>query len=168
MLKLLGIIVLCSVVFTVAKTTSTGSKTKTTPSDKKKGVFFGLPAQIHENNIMPFQKFLRESVLARDLKVDERKDSNAFDFDIPIPGASKEDISITKKYQKLTIEVETLLPVKEANKGKNLSTRSIRPKIIHLPDNADAGNTKAEYTNGVLHLKIKRLAEETPNKIHIR
>jgi HSP20 family molecular chaperone IbpA len=150
------------------KSTPSNDK-KSTPSDKIFSSFSGLPAHIHKNSIMPFQKFLQETLLARDMKVDVKDSKSFFDLFVSIPGVNKEDITVTRQYQELNIGVSTLLSnPKDSKKSHVLSTRLIRPKSIHLGNDADTKHTKAEYTNGVLHLKVPKLAQDKPTTISIK
>lgn len=99
------------------------------------------------------------------------EDADSFKIELAAPGVSKEDFKINLEKDVLSISSEKKSENKEENKQytrKEFSYQSFK-RSFTLPDNVDRENISAQYTDGILYLKIGKIkkALETVKSISI-
>jgi HSP20 family protein len=105
-------------------------------------------------------------------KVDVRETTEAYVLDIDLPGMTEKDVDVSFKDQVLSITAaqKEEKPVEKNDTRKWLvRERALTSFARHftLPNDIDAENIKAEFSNGVLTIAIPRRAETKTAKIAI-
>lgn len=101
--------------------------------------------------------------------VDVREDKENFFIDAEIPGVKQDDIKLTVKDNRLTIQGERQTEKKEGTDYYRTErfygsfTRSFT-----LPTSADPDKIEASFEDGLLTVKIAKKAEEVPKQIEIK
>jgi len=123
-----------------------------------------------------FSKLLNAQETQRDIAfvptVNTREADDAYYIEVDLPGIEKEDININVDENTLTISGER--KVKEEHKEDNFyKVESVYGKFersFSLPEDVDTDKIEAEHKNGVLEIKIPKVAkvEKTPKKIEIK
>ena len=89
---------------------------------------------------------------------------------IELPGVSKKDVEISLEGKTLTISGHREAP--EAAKDNEAPRRERWhgkfARTYTLPFNAEQGNVKAEFENGILEISIPKAETEKPRKIAIK
>lgn len=101
--------------------------------------------------------------------VDVREDKENFFIDAEIPGVKQDDIKLTVKDNRFTIQGERQTEKKEGTDYYRTErfygsfTRSFT-----LPTSADPDKIEASFEDGLLTVKIAKKAEEVPKQIEIK
>ncbi len=97
----------------------------------------------------------------------ESKDSIVIEADLP--GMSEKDVSVSLSGDNLIIKGERRAEKDEKDKQYHCIERSFGAfqRIIPLPATVEAGNIKAEYNKGVLHVHLPKKPEAKPKEIPI-
>jgi HSP20 family protein len=104
--------------------------------------------------------------------VNTREGDDAYYIEVELPGVKKEDISIDVDENTLTISGER--KIKDEHKEDNFyKVESLYGKFersFALPEDVDSDNIEASSSNGVLEIKIPKVAkvEKSPKKIEIK
>ncbi len=105
-------------------------------------------------------------------RVNTREGDDAYYIEVDLPGVKKDDININVDDNTLTISGER--KIKEEHKEDNFyKVESVYGKFersFSLPEDVDTDKIEAEHKNGVLEIKIPKVAkvEKTPKKIEIK
>ncbi len=89
---------------------------------------------------------------------------NSYEINIELPGVREDDISVEVHDGRLTVSGEKRSKYEEKGKNFYFSERvygSFR-RTFQLPDDANADKTLATQKDGVLTIKIAKLAPKTP------
>jgi HSP20 family protein len=93
--------------------------------------------------------------------IDAQESDKEFLIAVELPGVDKKDIDLNVADKGVTIKVETSKEKKEVSEDEGKYSYQKRYagfyRQIPLPENADLGNVKAEYRNGVLKIRIPKL-----------
>jgi HSP20 family molecular chaperone IbpA len=108
--------------------------------------------------------FLRFPTLPVDLfnesliQLDVKENQDSYEIEADVPGIKKEEIKVNLDHGILKISGER--KKKKEEKGANfLRTEKFYGKferMMELPENVDEDSIKADYKDGVLHLKISK------------
>ncbi len=92
-------------------------------------------------------------------------DKNIF-IDLEIPGVDKKDLKITLQDNILTVEGEKKIldERKDNNAFRSERIYGSFKRSFTLPEDVDQDKVEAEFKNGVLHIKLKKLGPKTPNE----
>ncbi len=90
-------------------------------------------------------------------------DKNIF-IDLEVPGVDKKDLKITLQDNILTIEGEKKIldERKDNNAFRTERVYGSFKRSFTLPENVDENKVEAEFKNGVLHIKLKKVGPKTP------
>ena len=139
-----------------------------------------LPAKrINGQNWLPdfFNDFFEGNALSRfsgsTPAMNVKEDDNAYHLELAAPGMCKDDFNVhISKDGNLVIEMEKKCENKECKKeGKYLRKEFSYNKFhqtLLLPENAERDNIEAHVKDGVLHVRIPKLAlekEETEKRL---
>ncbi|MCS7019922.1 MAG: Hsp20/alpha crystallin family protein [Cytophagales bacterium] len=98
--------------------------------------------------------------------VNIHEDENSFRMEVASPGMDKSDFKVNVKDNMLIISAEKKSEKKEEEKNftrREFNYSSFR-RSFTLPENVDQENIKAEYTNGILHITVPKVKQESPSK----
>ena len=113
----------------------------------------------------------REVVKHQWPKVDIVENESDYTIVADLPGLNKEDIKISIENGALSISGEKKEEKKEKEKGKyyyyERSYGSFQ-RSFALPENVSDKDINANYKNGVLELKIKKVEKEKPKPIEVK
>lgn len=98
----------------------------------------------------PFRNFFSNL----DSELEMLRTESGYEVGIPVPGYKPSQIEVTFQDGALTIS------------GKN--DRRYFNRTLVLPDNVDAEKIDARVEDGMLVLKLERVPEAQPRKVHIR
>ena len=85
-----------------------------------------------------------------------------------LPGVPKDRLDVQVETDSLTIEGELSLPMNEDMQATHAEVALPRyRRVFTLSRDLDAGNAQADFTNGVLTLRIPKAAHAQPRKIRI-
>ncbi len=87
-----------------------------------------------------------------------------------LPGVNKQDVKVTLENGVLTIQGERRQPQTEAGrKHHRIETSYGRfVRSFTLPDTVEAGNVRAEYADGMLHLHLPKSEKAKPRQIDVK
>ena len=125
--------------------------------------FFDLsPSRFFENFTRPiFPNFPNTDI---------KETSSEYILDIDLPGIEKENISLDYQGETLYIEAKQSDENNETDQEGNIIRQERNTAYINrtytLP-NVDENNINAKYTNGVLHLNLKKNKQDVTSTNHI-
>jgi len=125
--------------------------------------FFDLsPSRFFENFTRPiFPNFPNTDI---------KETSSEYILDIDLPGIEKENISLDYQGETLYIEAKQSDENNETDQEGNIIRQERNTAYINrtytLP-NVDENNINAKYTNGVLHLNLKKNKQDVTSTKHI-
>jgi HSP20 family protein len=94
-----------------------------------------------------------------------KENQDSYEIEADVPGIKKEEIKVNLDHGILKISGER--KKKKEEKGANfLRTEKFYGKferMMELPENVDEDSIKADYKDGVLHLKISKKTISEPN-----
>lgn len=113
-----------------------------------------------ENFFDNFYDFLNPSAIRIDMKETEKE----YILEADLPGFDKNNIEIHHEGNMLTIsgKQDEIVEEKRENYIHKERRRGSFSRTIPLPDNVDADNIKASYTNGVLRLILPKINPSKP------
>ncbi|MCP4551277.1 MAG: Hsp20/alpha crystallin family protein [Bacteroidetes bacterium] len=82
-----------------------------------------------------------------------------FELNLAVPGLEKEDIKIDLEDNLLTISAEKEAENKEVNYSRKEFTYNAFSRSFKLPKTVETEKIKADYINGVLNIKLPKMAE---------
>ncbi|QNF31757.1 Hsp20/alpha crystallin family protein [Adhaeribacter swui] len=92
--------------------------------------------------------------------VDAFETENQYEFNVSLPGLSKEDISIDFQEGKLTIAGERKFNKEEENPNKKYHLLETQygsfSRTFFLPDNVNPAQIDAHFENGILHVVVPK------------
>ena len=115
------------------------------------------------------EPMLREVRFPRLGNYNIRETESEYIITIPLPGVRKEDINLYLVDNKLVLEVNSQRRAEKKDKNEefiSVGVINIRQEIP-LPINADKNSIKAEYRNGLLVIRIKKLSSGFGKRIPI-
>jgi HSP20 family protein len=99
--------------------------------------------------------------------IENKKD---FEFEMAVPGFTKEDIHVDMEGSQLIINAERKEEKDKEEKNyrrKEFSYNSFK-RTFTIPENVDEKSIEANFKDGVLHIRLKKLLlEEKENVRHI-
>jgi HSP20 family protein len=112
---------------------------------------------------------LRVQNIGFDLAVDLYEDGNMLVAEMQLPGMHGEDINV--EVVDTTLSISGKREEVEEKKEKNHYTKEIRrgsfERIIQLPDSIEQGSVVAEYTQGVLTVRMQKRNVEKNGKVKV-
>ncbi len=95
--------------------------------------------------------------------VDAYETESGFELEVALPGVKKEDISIDFQEGKLTITGERKFEKKEDSKRYHMVETQYGSfsRTFYLPDNVNADNIKAQFTDGILEVSVPKDEHKT-------
>ncbi|NMB54588.1 MAG: Hsp20/alpha crystallin family protein [Leptolinea sp.] len=102
------------------------------------------------------------------IPVDVQAEDDAYILTASIPGANAEDVNIQVVNETVTIQGE-IKAEKEESKNYLINERPSGKfsRVISLPDSLDAAKAEANFTNGVLTLRLPKSEEAKPKSIKV-
>jgi len=101
--------------------------------------------------------------------VDVIEDGTSITLLADLPGVSKEKLSVQIEPDNLTIEGDVSLAMPEGMESSHAEVRLPRyRRVFSLSKELDTEKTSAEFSNGVLKLRIPKAAHVQPRKIEVR
>lgn len=99
--------------------------------------------------------------------------TDAYDISMELPGVAEDDIELSVADGVVTVRGEKRTETREKGDTWFFSERQYGAfrRSFRLPQDADGSKASAEMKDGVLHVKVPKLApkaEETPNRIKIK
>lgn len=102
--------------------------------------------------------------------VDVTENGDSYTVTAELPGLKKEDVTVELHEGTLTIRGEKRSEKEEKGERRRYVERSFGTfsRSFTLPSNADAEHIKAKFEDGVLSLRIRKLAEAKPRTVDIK
>ena len=102
--------------------------------------------------------------------VDVRESDEHYDLEMDLPGRSEKDFEVNVKDNVLSISSRKDEKKEEKRNGYLLRERrsSSFCRSFQLPADVDREKIHAEFSNGVLHLRIPKTAEAKARKIEVK
>jgi HSP20 family protein len=96
-------------------------------------------------------------------------DGESFLIRAEMPGADREALEITARGDQLTIRGERVLSPAEAPASYHRREREGGQfrRVVTLPQRVDANAVNASYANGILEVRLPRVAEAQPRRVQI-
>ena len=100
--------------------------------------------------------------------VDVIEDANGITLYADLPGVPKDKLEVHVEADTLTIEGEIALPVPEGMEATHVEVTLPRyRRVFTLSKELDAGKVGAEFSHGVLKLRIPKAEHAQPRKIQV-
>ena len=100
--------------------------------------------------------------------VDVIEDANGITLYADLPGVPKEKLDVHVEADTLTIEGEIALPVPEGMEATHVEVTLPRyRRVFTLSKELDAGKVGAEFSHGVLKLRIPKAEHAQPRRIQV-
>ena len=101
--------------------------------------------------------------------VDVYEDEHSVVLKLEVPGISENDIDVRVENNTLTVRGERKFEKEENEENFHRIERSYGAfsRAFTLPNTVDTDNVQADYTNGVLNIKLAKRAEAKPKQIKI-
>ncbi|GAB2735892.1 hypothetical protein GCM10027019_14450 [Melaminivora jejuensis] len=93
------------------------------------------------------------------IKIDVKEDENAYKVQAEVPGVAKEDIHVSVDGPVVTLRAEVRQHDEKKEGEKTLRSERFYGSVarsFQLPMEVEAGQCKARYDNGVLHLTLPK------------
>lgn len=101
--------------------------------------------------------------------VDVIEDSSGITLYADLPGVSKDGIDLSVEGDTLSIEGKVAIPMPESMQASYAEVNSARyRRVFTLSKELDPGKIAAEFTQGVLKLRIPKAEHAQPRRIEIR
>jgi HSP20 family protein len=95
-------------------------------------------------------------------KVDIVESDKAYELHVAAPGMNKEDFKIDLNENYLTISGERKFNKEKENNFRSIETQyGTFSRSFALPENVDAANISAQYTNGILEVIVPKDEKKT-------
>ena len=113
---------------------------------------------VMNDNVSPFFS----SLVAPSFKVDIAEDDTAIFIEADMPGIKKEDIKVSVEDDVLSISAERTQSEEEKKKGYHRVERSwgCLNRSFTVGENVDSEKIEAAYDNGVLKIKVPKIAPQ--------
>ena len=100
--------------------------------------------------------------------VDVIEDANGITLYADVPGVPKDKLEVHVEADTLTIEGEIVLPVPEGMEATHVEVTLPRyRRVFTLSKELDAGKVGAEFSHGVLKLRIPKAEHAQPRRIQV-
>ena len=100
--------------------------------------------------------------------VDVIEDANGITLFADLPGVPKEKLDVHVEADTLTIEGEIALPVPEGMEATHVEVTLPRyRRVFTLSKELDAGKVGAEFSHGVLKLRIPKAEHAQPRRVQV-
>ena len=100
---------------------------------------------------------------ANRMQLDVKENENQYEVFIDVPGVNKEATKLEIKDHILTISTERK-PIEASNEKeavrRNERVAGVSTRSLRLPEDADEDQIQATFSDGVLHVTIKKLPED--------
>lgn len=97
------------------------------------------------------------------------EDANGITLYADLPGVPREKINLNVEAGTLTIEGEVALPTSEGMEATHVEVALARyRRVFTLSKELDAGKVGAEFSQGVLKLRIPKTEHAQPRRIEVR
>ena len=102
--------------------------------------------------------------------VDVREDNDALIFTVDLPGVARDKLEITADDGVLVIAGEKSSERKETDARYHIveRTQGTFRRSFHLPQNLDESKIEAHYGDGVLTVRVPKVARPEPKKIEVK
>jgi HSP20 family protein len=102
--------------------------------------------------------------------VDISETETEFAIQAELPGVNKADVKVTLENGVLTIQGERRQQQMESGRKHHRSETSYGRFVrsFSLPDSVEAGNVRAEYADGMLHLHLPKSEKAKPRQIDVK
>lgn len=121
------------------------------------------------NSLFNPEPYLSKSVVSRIPAVNVAEAENEFHIELAVPGLKKDDFKINIEKDQLSISAEKKEVAPEDADEKKYNRKEFNyssfTRTFTLPESADQGNVQAEYTDGILFIKVAKKEEA---KIQVR
>ncbi len=101
---------------------------------------------------------------------DTSEDAHGFTIELDVPGASATDINVVAEAGTLT--VSGTAAVRQPREGERTVSRERRSgsfsRQFRLPESADSTRVAATHQNGVLTVRIEKIAREAPRRVPVQ
>ena len=99
--------------------------------------------------------------------VNSLENNDSFEIDLAVPGMKKEDFTIELNDKVLVISSETSNTMENDKMRLNEFNFSSFQRSFRVPDSVDQDKIKANYTNGILKIKLPKRKESIskPNRV---
>jgi len=120
----------------------------------------------NNNYLEDLDKFFTNTFTSTTMKSDLEENDNEYVLKVDIPGANKEDISVSFDEDMLTIKHETKKEEKNDNKKYVFKERfsQSESRSFYL-ENANPEDIKAKYENGVLTINVSKVTPVDTKKL---
>ena len=105
-----------------------------------------------------------------ELRTDISEQEGAYQVNVEIPGARKEDIDVSIDGRQVSITVETRSEKRE-EKGKDIHTERYQGtayRAFTLPEEVDRTKASARYEDGVLKLTLPKHGGTEPHRVAVQ
>ncbi len=101
--------------------------------------------------------------------VDIYEDENHLVLKVEVPGMQEKDIEVSLENNVLTVRGERKLEKEEKEENFHRIERRYGAftRSFTLPNTVDTDKVNAEYTNGLLHIRLAKRAEAKPRQIKV-
>jgi HSP20 family protein len=97
------------------------------------------------------------------------EDDDGITLQMDVPGASKDHLTLQVNRDRLDVEAEMRIDMREGMEALYADVRSTRyQRTFALSSELDTGNIDADLKDGVLTLRIPKRQEVRPRKIDVR
>ena len=114
--------------------------------------------------------FANKSKVGWSPAVDVREDATSFSLDVDLPGVSAQSLEVLAEEGVLTVKGEK--PTRAAQEGERtlVSQRAVGPFVrrFRLPKSADASNIDAHLADGLLTVRVGKIAPAQPRRVTVQ
>lgn len=101
--------------------------------------------------------------------VDVLEDSGGITLYADLPGVSRDKLNLNVEADTLTIEAESALPVPEGLQSSHTEVGLARfRRVFTLSKELDTEKVSAEFSQGVLRLRIPKAAHAQPRRVEVQ
>ncbi len=115
------------------------------------------------NSLFNPEPYLSKSLVSRTPAVNVAEAENEFHIELAVPGLKKDDFKINVEKDQLSISAERKQEAPENADVKKYNRKEFNynafTRTFTLPESADQANIQAEYTDGILFIKIAKKEE---------
>lgn len=102
--------------------------------------------------------------------VDIRENATSFSFDVDLPGVSAQSVEVLAEEGVLTIKGEKANRAAQEGERTLVSQRSVGAfaRRFRLPKNADATKIDAQFADGLLTVRVEKVAPAQPRRVTVQ
>ena len=103
-------------------------------------------------------------------RVNVEEQDSGFEITVEVPGMNREDVKVEVNDHTLMIEGERNVEHEKEDRNYHVCERCTGTfqRAFTLPENVDADKIDAEYTNGILTIKIPKTEAARPKEIKVK